>query len=190
MKQIALAIVSFIAVSIIVTFAFQSHLFTPQNNTSHASQTFVDTNSGIAFNYPVSYALTERNVDVQLSTSSTSHRVIRIVRVEDSGTSSAELPIAITIDIFKKNATTTASSLKDWLLNDPDSNFHLSDGTFATTTYLGSLAYVYKWSGLYQGITTLTLQRNMIIAASVTFNSTTDPIVAAYQSILNSIHFQ
>ncbi len=137
---------------------------------------------GIAFTYPDSYSLTEKEVG---TTKRLHHQIVLINKKDLPLPKDGEGPPTITIDI--RDNSTDKQSLDSWVKNYNVSNFKLPNGTYATTTVDGIPAITYAWSGLYEGETTVFLHKGNIVVVSVTYLSAKDQIHGDYQYILNSI---
>lgn len=133
---------------------------------------------GVVFEYPDTYVLTEKEIDRD-------HYSIVLVRKEDAlPRENAEGPTALTIDFYKNDSDTY--TLNTW--RDADvSNFRLGSGMYASTTIAGTDAISYRWSGLYEGETTAFVHRDQLVAVSVTYLESSDPIRADYYVLLNSL---
>lgn len=143
-----------------------------------AMQTYQNDMYGISFSYPEGYILSEDDVN-PLGTPR--HHVVTIIREEDAVPRlNSEGPTAITLDFYESSTT-----LANWLAS-PVSNLYLGS-SYASTTVDGEDAVSYGWSGLYEGNTVAFTHKNAVVAATVTFISPADQIVADYEALLSSI---
>lgn len=137
---------------------------------------------GIAFDYPLGYVLDEK----ERGDGHREHYGIVLIREEDSEPRvNSEGPTAVTIDLYQNNLD--KQTLTGWLTGNNQSNFKLSDGTYATTTVDGKEAVTYRWSGLYEGETTAFPHNDRIVAVSVTWLTPEDENVATYKALLASL---
>lgn len=137
---------------------------------------------GISFSYPKGYVLSEG----ERGNAERAHYAIVLIAETDAAPPvNGEGPTAITIDIYQNNLD--KQSLLGWLKGTAVSNFKLGDGTYVTTTVQGKEAVAYRWSGLYEGETTAFLHKENVIAASVTWLTPEDKIVANYRELISSV---
>ena len=140
-----------------------------------------DAASGLHFEYPSSYHVSEYPDTVDGS-----HKIIILSSQPDIATQTDGSP-AISFDVFlnalaEKNATPI-----QWMKTHNVSNFNLSDGTYHKVNTGEKEIITYRWSGLYNGISTLFTKDNTIMIASVTYDSLSDAIVEDFESIAKTI---
>ncbi len=136
---------------------------------------------GVSFSYPEGYVLQEG----EHGSAHRAHYAVTLIREEDSAPrENSEGPTAISVDIYQNNLD--QQQLVSWLKGTNDSNFKLSDGTYASTTVDGVEAVQYRWSGLYEGETTAFRHNGNIIAVSVTYITPQDANIATYRDVLRS----
>lgn len=147
-------------------------------------QTYGNDLLGISFTYPVGYILAENEVGVP----ERAHHLVTIVTETDAVPRvNSEGPTAITLDFYQNGSD--AVSIEQWLKTE-ESNFQLGDGKSEITTLHGADAIRYRWSGLYEGETVVFLHNERIVAISVTYQSTADPIYIDYQTLLSSLRLR
>ena len=131
--------------------------------------TYVNEKFGITFDYPEGYVMDE----VERGSAKRRHYVISLIREEDREPRlNSEGPTGITLDIYQSDSNRV--SAVDWLLKSGDSNFNLSDGTYASTTIDGKDALTYHWSGLYEADSTVFEINEGLVLVTVTYISTDD----------------
>jgi hypothetical protein len=96
----------------------------------------------------------------------------------------AEGPTAITIQLFKN--TLDKQTLIGWLTGSSDSNYKLSNGTYASTTIKGIPAVSYATTGLYENKNTAFIYGDTIVMISVSYLSPQDQIIKDYTDLLSS----
>jgi hypothetical protein len=176
MKPALLGLIAGIAV-LVAGYFFMGLMFVPIASPTPTSNTYANDRFGISFTYPEGYILSEKSV-------ATDHYAIALIREEDAVpvVAGGEGPTAVTIEVYNAEE----GSLVDFLAR-PESNFQISDGTYASMTVAGLDALSYGWSGLYEGETTAFIRNNYVFAVSVTYRSPSDPIRAAYEEVLSSL---
>ncbi|MFA7309550.1 MAG: hypothetical protein WC050_01460 [Candidatus Paceibacterota bacterium] len=152
-------------------------------------KTYASQDYGIIFLYPKTYFVVERDA-------TSSAGVTHIVTLfEDTPTARAivngtmegtEPPPSITVHIYPN---TKGVSTASWARTARESNFDLGDKTFINTTLGGEPALLYRWSGLYEGITIARARPKRIYAVSVMYLSKEDPIMTAFGVVASSTTF-
>ncbi len=175
-------IIIVLAAAILASFFLTKKPTTGTNSASDTRElkTYYDERYGIAFNFPDSYAISDRDPAAK-------HHTIVLVDKVASASMPAESdgPPAVTIDIFSTPTTLLADK---WIKNTQDSNYKLSgDTALATTSVNGIPAFAYPWSGLYQATSIVFPHAGRIYMMSVTFNSQTDLIVKDFAAIVASV---
>lgn len=179
MKPTVLGIVIVLALIAAGAIFFAGDAFAPQE-VAYVEQTYANELLGISFSYPTGYILSESST----TENGNERYAISIIAEEDAVPRlNAEGPTAITVESF---AYPEPAALASWLTRS-ESNFHLGDGTTASTTIDGREAVTYRWSGLYEGETTTFLSNGNVIAVSVTYMSPADEIYADYLGLLASL---
>ena len=178
-KNIIFIVAGIIVVAILGLFVSQS-----ATETENATATINYTNAtlGLSFTYPASYILIEKEVG---SLHRAHHSITLIDKKDAEPRENSEGPTAITFDIYQNNLD--QQSLISWLTGTNDSNYKLSQGTYASTTVAGVEAITYGWSGLYEGKTVAWRHRGNIIAASVTYMSLGDEIINDFDQIISTV---
>ncbi len=151
---------------------------------------------GFSFKYPEKYFLEEHKLTGTSTEDGT--KLLDVVLIEDTPTNrsivertnetATEGPIAITISVYENN--NEHKTLSQWIRTNENSNFRLSNGTYASTTVAQKEALIYEWSGLYEGMSTIFEHANNILMASVTRIAPTDTILEDYERIMNSMSFK
>lgn len=137
---------------------------------------------GLSFKYSDAYELTEK----ELGNAERKHYAITLIRKTDlPPPQNGEGPPSISIDVFQNDLDTM--TLHQWLTGTNDSNFKLSDGSYASTTVDGKEAIRYHWSGLYEADSVAFLHKNNIILISGMYLDTTDAIRKDFQNVLASV---
>jgi hypothetical protein len=138
---------------------------------------------GVSFPYPDAYLV----VEGERGTQARPHYAIVLTHEDDiSIPVGGEGPPTITIDIYPNQTNTT---LEEWVTTTPESNFALGNQKLLPTTVGEHDARTYRWSGLYEGVTTALLVENVIVAISVTYLTPDDTIITDYQNILQGFTF-
>ncbi len=155
---------------------------TPQISILENSEQYENATQGVAFDYPTGYVLDEK----ERGDARRAHYAIVLIRSEDSEPRvNSEGPTSVNIDLYQNNQG--KQTLVGWLTGSNNSNVKLSDGTYTATTVDGREAIVYRWSGLYEGETTLFLHDDTVVAVTVTFITPEDENIATYKAILSSL---
>ncbi len=178
MKPVVLGIVIALALSAAAYLFLSAPAPLPETPSAVGTSLYANGTYGVSFAYPAGYLLSEGE------TGEGSYAVT-LIREEDAVPviGAGEGPTAVTLEFVPASEDFT---LSDWLAS-PRSNFHLSDGTYASTTAAGKEAVHYGWSGLYEGETTAFLHEDWVVAVSVTYFSPADPIRSAYEQILETL---
>jgi hypothetical protein len=171
-----LLVVAFAALTI---YAFRLNNSTPivevGNRYEHSA-------SGIAFNYPDGYVLTEEEV----GNGEREQYAITLIREEDNiSHENSEGPTAITVVLYQNNID--EYTLLEWLTETNDSNFKLSSGDYESVTVAGQEAVRYRWSGLYEGETVAFLHRDNVVAISVMAITPEDENRRVFEGVLSSL---
>jgi hypothetical protein len=146
---------------------------------------------GLSFEYPEGYFIVEKE------TGSPQRYGHAIVIVPDTQTNrdlmsgkieGSDGPPTITIQMFQNNLDNYTT--ENWVRGTNDSNFKLSpDGVLTPTTLGGEPALLYRWSGLYEGMTAAVARPKWVYAFSVSSDSPSDPILQDYAKILPTVQF-
>jgi hypothetical protein len=162
-------------------------IFKPSFISTSVSE-YTNTQYGILFEYPTTYAVREKEV----GNSERRHYSIALISktwLANQPPEAGEGPTAITFEIYQNNLDKI--SLEDWVRGANDSNFKLSpDGTLSKVPVAGTQALFYRWDGLYRGESYALAHKGTIIVISVTYDSPTDPIHQDFQSVLSSLDLQ
>lgn len=141
-------------------------------------KTYYDERYGMAFNFPDSYDVSDREV-------SATHHAIVLVDKAASATMPANSDGAptITVDIFTKPSTLQADK---WIKATKESNF-VTGTTLATTTVAAIPAVAYPWDGLYPGTSIVFPHSGRMYMVSVTYNAPTDQIYKDFAGVIASV---
>mgnify|MGYP003393220201 CR=1 FL=1 len=155
----------------------------PETETAQ-SQSYSNPTYGIAFEYPLTYVLSERDIG---GTGERLHHVITLMRKADlPAPENGEGPPSITFEMFQNNLDNLTT--EGWIRGSSKSNFKLSsEGVLASTTIDSKPALSYRWSGLYEGTTIALAQANWIYAFSVTYLEPGADIVQDFVAIRDSV---
>lgn len=143
---------------------------------------------GISFSYPENYFLEEKEIGdghryhylISLTDDTEENRLVR-----EGLSPGREGPVAITFDFYQNNLDNL--SLENWLVGTNNSNFKLSDGTYAKTELSGAEALFYKWSGLYEADVYAFSHSGNIVAATVTYIDPEEQIRKDFKKVLDSV---
>ncbi len=138
---------------------------------------------GIHFEYPNTYALTERAETFEGNPMSVVVLIDKNVVVPDM----SEGPPSISLIIVRN---TDNLPLDQWIKEKSISNFALSDKQLASSTIEGEQAISYTHSGLYESAAVATKHGNSIYLFSVGSINPSDPIYEDFQELLNTVHFK
>lgn len=160
-----------------------------QENTLHEAQTaesggwkaYDDAASGLHFEYPRAYHVSEYPDTVDGN-----HKIIILSTQPDIATQTDGSP-AISFDVFLNALVGKDTTPVQWMKTHTVSNFNLSDGTYHKVNTGEKEIITYRWSGLYNGISTLFTKDNTIMIASVTYDSPSDAIIGDFESIAKTI---
>jgi|CXWL01.1.fsa_nt_gi hypothetical protein len=166
-------------------FFYSSVLFS--SNTSPSSDSaginlYANGTYGISFPYSENYLISEG----ERGTSARPHYAIVLTHKDN-----ADLPLAgggpptISIDIYDNSAS--QKTLESWIATTPESNVTLGSGKLTNVSIDGEDARAYRWSGFYEGETTVLLHGTQVIAIVVTTLTPEDAIVADYQALLEGL---
>lgn len=137
---------------------------------------------GISFSYPEGYTLTE----AERGNGERRLYVISLVRTADLPPPvNGEGPPSIELAFYQNDLD--RQTVRRWIENDSRSNFKLSDGATSEVTVDGRGAVAYRWSGLYEGVTTVFLHKDSVVTASGTYLSPDDEIRETYRTVLDSM---
>ncbi len=159
-------------------FFYSSVLFSPSQQAQQSSgiNLYANGTYGISFAYPASYLVAEG----ERGTVSRPHYAIVLTHEDDiEPPFGGEGPTTITIDIFPSAGKT----LDQWIATTPESNVTLGSGELTDTTVNGVAAKTYRWSGLYEGESTVFMHQENIVMLSVTYLTPEDTIVADYTEL-------
>jgi hypothetical protein len=149
-----------------------------QTADTRALKTYYDERYKMAFNFPESYDISDREV------SATHHAMVLIDKVASSTMpKNSDGAPTITIDIFSK---TTSLQADKWVKNSKESNY-LAGSALATTTVAEIPAVAYGWDGLYQGTSIVFPHSGKIYMMSVTYNSPNDQIYKDFAGVVASV---
>lgn len=138
---------------------------------------------GIAFSYPESYVLEERDAP---GSGMRKHHVITLMRKADLPPPvNGEGPPAITIEMYQNDLD--KQTTEGWIRNTSASNWKLGEGRLATTTVSGLPALSYRWSGLYEGTSIALAQQKWVYVLSVTYLDMGADIIQDFVAIRDSI---
>jgi hypothetical protein len=177
MKPVILGIIVVLALVVTGYLFWGSPAAAPEAPTAKDMNLYANGTYGLSFSYPENYILSEQEAGP-------GHYAITLILEEDAvPVVNGEGPTAITFDIYDHKE---GGTLSDWLTRQ-ESNFQISDGTYASTTVGDVEAVHYGWSGLYEGETTAFMHEGKVIAASVTYRSPSDEIRNVYEAVLESL---
>lgn len=139
---------------------------------------------GIAFKYPDTYALQEREVG---NGERAHYSIVLADRIAlEHMPKAGEGPPAITVDIYQNDID--KQSVDEWVRNTSASNFKISlDSTLMPARVAGADAEKYTWDGLYRGDSVVFAHRGSIIMMSVTYPTPRDQIRADFSDMLASV---
>lgn len=160
------------------------HAVAPAVPAAPKSVDYTDAKYGISFTYPDSYVLSTE--DEKNASPWALHYILLMHKADLPPPVNSDGPPTISIAFFNNNPA--HKSLAQWFKSDPmHSNYDESNGTYASTTVAGQEAITYKWSGLYEGITTAFLYKDTIVSVSVGYLNAADEIVTTYNKLLASL---
>lgn len=134
---------------------------------------------GIAFTYPSSYALSEKNADG----TDLAHR-ITLAAADTNQPAAGEGPTAITVSIY---GNPNDLSVASWIEQNPQSNYKQATSQYASATVASQAALAYSWDGLYQAKSTVFKNKDTIVMVTVTYDNPSERIVSDYNSLLSSL---
>lgn len=147
-------------------------------------QTYTSSEFGIAFEYPDTYRLEERTSETFES------KPILVVTLVDKLTEIPDMsegPTAVSLIVASSSPGMT---LEEWVKVKSISNFVLSpDGLFATTTFAGEEAMLYRFSGLYENDAVAVEHAGKIYLFSVSWIAADEPIRQDFERVLESARF-
>jgi hypothetical protein len=141
---------------------------------------------GVSFIYPDEYQLTE--FDAPGSALREQHTIVLQHTDDLPAPEGGEGPPSITIDIYQNNLDNQTT--EGWIRSDSRSNFKLGEMTLASTTIDGKQALSYRWSGLYEGTTVATAEKDWIYAFNVTYLEMGADIIQDFVTLRESVRFR
>lgn len=180
MKPVILGIV--LALAVLVTgYMFTLPLAPSLTNETQNLLTYASEVHGVSFSYPAEYLLAEEEQGDYKS----GHYAITLIHENDAVPviGGGEGPTAVTIDIYEN---TEEQTLYAWVTNTNESDYHLGDGTYASTSVGSAEAIHYGWSGLYEGETIAFLHEGSVVAVSVTYQSPADEVRTVFETVLDT----
>ena len=197
-QNIAIFIVILLAITSGAVLIWQSFLSAKALDFSYVldsdstnTQEYEKEDLNIKFSYPDGYILKERETGngerfrYSITLLEDTETVRAILNGEMSGT---EYPPTINVDIYQNNLDKMTP--EEWIRNTSESNYKLSTGKILKINLQGEEGLVYKWSGLYEGVTTVFGDERYIYAFSVNFFEREDKIFSDYESVLSSLSFE
>ncbi len=178
------------AIAVVLIVVGLAYLFVQRDGATAGAQkpmqTYVSSEYGITFDYPVGYELSERDLE---GSAERKRHAITLVRSEDLPLpENGEGPPSIAIVFVQNNLD--GLTTREWVEGSADSNFKQSpDQGTAEVKVGGRDGLVYRWDGLYHGETTAVASSKWIYAFSVSFEAEDDEIVSDYHTILNSVAY-
>lgn len=150
---------------------------------------YVNDEFGIEFDYPVGYRLDERKT----GNGERLKMTVTLMREEDyanlENRQNGEGPVSITFDVFQNDVDRL--NVAEWIENVGVSNYNLPpDEPYAMTTAGGVVAYMYRWSGLYEGESVVFGHGDAIIMASVSYMAQNDDIRTDFGSIMATLRLK
>lgn len=160
----------------------------PQNSPDNLGEKIYNSDIlGLRFRYPDRYLLQVK----ELGDGHRAHTVITLTEnskenqeVRENRTIPREGPVSISWDIYQ---SPDQSSLIEWLKNNPDSNFKLSDGNYKEIQIAGAPALYYTWSGLYEADAVVFAHQDYLASVSATYIAPGDPIRKDFKQMLASV---
>lgn len=142
--------------------------------------------STLAFRYPATYLLEER----ELGNAERRHSSITLTPKSSlPAPIGGEGPPTITIDLYQNNLDSLSTDT--WIRSSNNSNFKLSqNGLIASTTIAGNPARSYSWDGLYSGRTIAIARPDYIYAFSVTSLTAEDAILDDFGLLMETVLFR
>lgn len=156
------------------------------NETSDGMHSYENAAYGIAFAYPDTYRIQERN----LNSAGREHFVITLADSQalDEAPVNGEGPTSITFEVFSFAAE--GQMLESWVRNANESNFRLSPDQALVARAVGNTGVqglAYSWDGLYRGESVAFEHRGRAVVASVTSITSGDQIRADFNRILSTL---
>jgi hypothetical protein len=138
--------------------------------------------------YPSKYFVSA----IELDASTTPHLAVVMVldtkenrdALEGRSATPREGANGITVNAYRNPSALTP---EEWATKDM--NWNVSDKKLATTTVAGGGGVVFRWSGLYEGASVVTTRGEFAYVFAVSWQSETDPILADFDQILQSLRF-
>lgn len=145
---------------------------------------------GLEFKYPSKYYLEEKSgndplrkkYSVILTEDTEENRLVR-----EGKSPGREGPVFIGIDAYQ-NFPNRETAI-EWVKDNPDSNFKLSNGTYSEVFIAGEPAISYHWSGLYEADNLVFTNSAWIISAYVNYIDPNDDIKKDFPEIINTLRF-
>jgi hypothetical protein len=189
--SIVFALVLVVLVVVIVIRKQQPDTVT-QTPTATTTKAYNNDSFGFSFQYPEGYLVQEKENDngmrysytVTLLEDNASNRAL----IEGRPDAPQEGPTAIIITAYENNLD--KYSLYGWLIGTNDSNFKLSNGTYASTTVAGKEALAYQWSGLYEADAIVVAHEDNLFSLTATYITPDDPIRTDFETVLNTLSFK
>jgi hypothetical protein len=147
--------------------------------------TYTSEKYGFSFKYPDSYELSEREVG---NAEREQFAIVLTPKESLPLPEAGEGPTTISIHAYQNDLD--GMRLAEWLTGTNDSNFKLSNGTYATTTVAGAPAVRYAWSGLYEAHVVAFERPGAIVAITGTYITPTDAIVADFEAVVQSVELK
>jgi hypothetical protein len=137
---------------------------------------------GVSFSYPDTYILFKENdPDAR-------EAITLITKADARALEESEVPregpTAITLQIFE-----SALPASNWIKQNPRSNYNEDFVPYRTSSLAGEEAFVYGWSGLYEGESVLVAREGRLYLFSVTWMSADDPIRFDFRDLLATVRF-
>lgn len=189
MRSRTIAIIGIVSILVVLSL-FKVYKYTIEvpadQSGTQATSTLLQYSSveyGIAFSYPESYVLEERDAP---GSGMRRHHVITLMRKADLPLPvNGEGPPAITIEMYQNDLD--KQTTEGWIRNTSASNWKLGEGTLASTTVSGLPALSYRWSGLYEGTSIVHAGPRWVYVLSVTYLEMGADIIQDFVAIRDSV---
>ncbi len=147
-----------------------------------SSRSYSSGRYGLAFEYPASYQLDEKEVGNM-------ERTHHVITLTDKAflplPTDGDGPVSMTIDIFENDRDSLSS--EDFIRTTANSNYKLGGGVIASTSYGELTGLEYGWSGLYEGRSLVVARPGYVFMFSVTHQTSNDPILKDFKDILATV---
>lgn len=161
----------------------------PTNGIPDGFSPFVSPPYNFGFLYPKKYYVSASELD---ATSTSPHLAAILVldtaenrdALEGRSPVPRETPTGITVNVYHNPDRLPPA---EWAPHDL--NWAVGDGNLATTTVQTDAGVMYRWSGLYEGASVIFGHGDFIYVFAVSWESEKDPILADFDSILQSIRY-